>query len=156
MENSWRSSCEFPLPRKPFVSLPKKPKGAEWADPPTMITRLRYRSDGRGFLQEGYSQLFVIGADGGTPRQITTGDFNHGGGLCWLPDSSGIIFSANRNEDHELNPANSELYQVNLADREITAMTNRNGPDGDPALSSDGRHLGYTGYGRSASWESFE
>ena len=135
-----------PVSKKPFVTAPKKPKDAQWADPPTMITKLRYRSDGQGFLKDGHSQLFVISADGGTPRQITTGEFNHGGGLCWLPDGSGIIFSANRNDDLELNPANSELYQVNLVDREITAMTNRGGPDGGPELSSDGTHLGYTGY----------
>ncbi len=135
-----------PATKKPFISMPAKPSGATWADPPTMVTKLQYRSDGRGFLKEGYSQLFVMSADGGTPRQITSGNFNHGGSICWTPDSSAIIFSANRHPDHEFQPQNSELYRVDLADRKITALTDRNGPDGSPALSSDGRLLAYTGF----------
>ncbi|MCP4078728.1 MAG: S9 family peptidase, partial [Planctomycetaceae bacterium] len=83
-----------PATQKPFVAMPAKPAGATWAAPPKMITKLQYRSDGRGFLKEGYSQLFVMSADGGTPRQITSGNFNHGGNICWTPDSSAIIFSA--------------------------------------------------------------
>ena len=135
-----------PATQKPFVAMPPKPAGATWAAPPKMITKLQYRSDGRGFLKEGYSQLFVMSADGGTPRQITSGNFNHGGNICWTPDSSAIIFSANRHPDSEFQPQNSELYRVNLADRNITALTDRKGPDGSPALSSDGRLLAYTGF----------
>ncbi|MCP4461842.1 MAG: S9 family peptidase [Planctomycetaceae bacterium] len=135
-----------PATQKPFVAMPAKPAGATWAAPPKMITKLQYRSDGRGFLKEGYSQLFVMSADGGTPRQITSGNFNHGGNICWTPDSSAIIFSANRHPDSEFQPQNSELYRVNLADRNITALTDRKGPDSSPALSSDGRLLAYTGF----------
>ena len=135
-----------PAKKKPFVTLPSKPEGAKWAKPPTMVTRLRYRADGRGSLKEGHTHLFVLSADGGTPRQITDGDFNHGGTICWTPDSRSIIFSANRHPDHESQSQNSELYRVNLADRKITALTDRNGPDSNPALSSDGRLLAYTGF----------
>ncbi len=135
-----------PASKKPFVTLPAKPEGAKWAEAPTIITRLQYRADGRGFLKEGYSQLFVLSADGGSPRQITTGDFNHGGSICWTPDSQAIIFSANRHPDHEFQPQNSELYRVSLSDREIVALTDRNGPDGSPALSRDGKYLAYTGF----------
>lgn len=139
-------SMRVPASKKPFISMPSKPRGAEWADPPTMITKMRYRADGAGFLKEGYSQLFVMSADGGSPRQITSGDFNHGGNLCWLPDSSAIIFSANRHEDNEFQPNNSELYRVNLSDRSITALTDRVGPDGSPVLSRDGKVLAFTGF----------
>lgn len=135
-----------PATQKPFVAMPAKPAGATWATPPKMITKLQYRSDGRGFLKEGYSQIFVMSADGGTPRQITSGNFNHGGNICWTPDSSAIIFSANRHPDSEFQPQNSELYRVDLADRKITALTDRKGPDSSPALSSDGRLLAYTGF----------
>lgn len=135
-----------PASKKPFVSLPSKPEGATWAKPPTMVTRLRYRADGRGLLKEGYSQLFVLSADGGTPRQITQGDFNHGGKICWMPDGQSIIFSANRHPDYESQSQNSELYRVTLADRKITALTDRNGPDSNPVLTGDGRLLAYTGF----------
>ena len=135
-----------PASKKPFISLPKKPKGAQWATEPTMITRMRYRADGAGILEESYSHLFVMSAEGGSPRQITSGDFDHRGNICWTPDSSSIIFASNRHEDREFEPNNSELYQVNLADRSIVALTDRLGPDNSPAISDNGEHLAYTGH----------
>ena len=135
-----------PADKKPFISMPKKPKGAEWAETPNMITRMRYRSDGAGFLKEGFTHLFVLSADGGSPRQITQGDFRYGGQICWTPDSQSIILSANRHPDHEYQPNNSELYKINLADRSMVAMTDRIGPDSSPAISDDGKYLAYTGY----------
>lgn len=131
---------------KPFATLPKKPKGAQWADPPKMITKLRYRSDGSGFLPDKFSHLFVVSADGGTPRQLTTGDFNHSGTICWRNDSQEILISANRHEDHEYQPNNSEIYRVRLSDRSITAVTDRAGPDGSPAISDDGKTIAFVGY----------
>ena len=139
-------SMRVPATKKPFVTMPAKPKGAKWAEPPTMITRMRYRADGAGFLSEGYRQLFVMSADGGSPRQITTGDFNHGGNLCWTSDSSAIIFSANRHADSDFQPNNSEIYRVNLTDRVVTALTDRVGPDSSPVMSGDGKILAYTGF----------
>jgi acylaminoacyl-peptidase len=61
---------------KPFVILPQPPKGAEWAEPPVMIRSLNYRFDGKGYLKEGHHHLFVLPADGGTPRQLTSGPFD--------------------------------------------------------------------------------
>ncbi|QEG23553.1 S9 family peptidase [Mariniblastus fucicola] len=131
---------------KPFATLPAKPKGAKWADPPKMITKLRYRSDGAGFLPDKFSHLFVVSADGGSPRQLTTGDFNHNGTVAWTSDSKEILISANRHEDHEYQPNNSEIYRVRLADRSITAVTDRVGPDGSPAISDDGKTIAFVGY----------
>jgi len=33
-----------------------------------------------GLVQPGYSHVFVVPATGGTPKQITSGDYNHGAG----------------------------------------------------------------------------
>ena len=58
---------------RPFGELPKKPDGAEWAPEVRVINSLKYRADGqKGFLPAEYQQVFVIPADGGTPRQLTT------------------------------------------------------------------------------------
>ena len=131
---------------KPFATLPEKPKGAEWAEPPKMITKLRYRSDGSGFLPDTFSHLFVVSADGGSPRKLTTGDFNHNGTIAWTSDSKEILISANRHEDHEYQPNNSEIYRVRLSDRSVTAVTDRVGPDGSPAISDDGKTVAFVGY----------
>ena len=135
-----------PSTQAPFATLPSKPEGAQWAEPPQVIDRLRYRADGRGYLPRGFSHLFVVRSDGGTPRQLTSGDFNHGGTICWSKDDSKIIISANRRDDSEFQPRNSELYEVDVATKQIQAITERDGPDSNPVLSSNGRYLGYLGF----------
>ena len=58
----------------PFrIAMPKPPRGAEWTDLPRIVTRLDYRRDRIGYHPDGFRHLFVVTADGGTPRQITVG-----------------------------------------------------------------------------------
>ena len=138
-------SMRVPASKKTFVKLPTKPKGAKWADAPEMITKLKYRADGAGYLPEGYRQIFLVSAEGGTPRQLTFENFNHGGQLAWTADSKRIIFSGNLRKDAEYQPSNSELYALAIASRSVTPLTNRNGPDTSPTISPDGKWIAYTG-----------
>jgi len=125
---------------------PEKPEGAEWAPPVVVIDKLYYRADGRGYLEPGYTHVFVIPAEGGTPRQITSGDFNHGGQLAWSPDGQDIVLSANRNADWEYKPLNTDLWSVNVASGEMQQLTDRDGPDGSPSFAPDGSKIAYLGY----------
>ncbi len=131
---------------KPFVEPPARPEGAEWAAPPKVIDRLVYRADGEGYLRDGHSHLFVIPADGGAPRQLTDGPFDHGGRIAWTPDGAFVLVSANRHEDGEYDPRDTEVYEVALADGRVRALTTRHGPDGSPAVSPDGRRVAYLGF----------
>jgi acylaminoacyl-peptidase len=131
---------------KPFVEMPPKPEGAEWAKPPKTIRRMVYRTDENGYLEESHKQLFVAPADGGTPRQLTHGPFDNEGPFAWTPDGKAIIFSANRHDDWEYQPINSEIYEVTISDGSIKALTDRNGPDQSPTLSPDGRQIAYAGF----------
>ncbi len=131
---------------EPFVKMPKKPKDAEWAEPAKVIRKLQYRADGRGYLEDGFSQLFVLSADGGTPRQVTSGEFNHNGSPEWTPDGRSLIFSANRHDEWEFDTLNSEVYEVILETGEIKPLTDRQGPDGSPTISPDGNRIAYIGF----------
>lgn len=130
---------------EPFVKLPAKPEGAQWAEPARVITKLKYRSDGKGYLEDGFVHLFVLPADGGTPRQLTSGDFNHGGRPAWTPDGAALVFSANRNPDWEHQPQRSYLYRVSLENRQLKRLTNVAGPTFSPAVSKDNR-IAYVGF----------
>lgn len=146
-DGEWIAFTMFvPRSAKPFAKMPSKPNGAKWAKPAKVIQKLQYRADGRGYLKDGYLHLFVLSAEGGTPRQITSGDFNHGGPPAWSLDGKSLIFSANRHEGWEYDPINSEIHEVSLADGKITTLTDRKGPDGNPVLSPDGKKIAYLGF----------
>ncbi|MCZ6916014.1 MAG: S9 family peptidase [Gemmatimonadetes bacterium] len=131
----------------PFVKLPAKPEGAEWAEPARFIDQVQYRADGqRGFVEPGYSHLFVLPAEGGTPRQITSGAYNHGGTPSWTPDGESLVFSANRREDWQYDPLDSEVYVISVADGSLRQLTDRRGPDNSPIVSPDGRSIAYLGF----------
>jgi len=36
------------------IRMPEKPAGANWAPPPIVVTKLRWRQDGQGLVQPGY------------------------------------------------------------------------------------------------------
>ena len=130
---------------EPFAEMPAKPAGADWAPSAKAYDRLFYRADGAGFLPEGYSQLFVLPAEGGTPRQLTHGPYNQGGGARWTPEGESLVFSANRKVDWEYDARESEVYEMSVADGSLTQLTDRRGPDVSPIVSPDGSQIAYLG-----------
>jgi len=109
------------------VKLPKRPEGAKWAAPAVLVDRLAWRADGRGWLPKGYTHVFMIDAElGGTPRQVTSGDFSHNDPQ-WSADGKTIYLSAIRKPDAEYEFGDSEIYAANLKTLEIKALTDRTG-----------------------------
>ena len=136
------------VPAKPsvLVNPPPKPKGAVWAPHPRVETRLKHESDGSGYMEPGYSHIFVISADGGAPRRISNGDFHHNGSPQWSRDGKHLILSANRNADWEHDFRNSEIYAFDIKSKQVKTLTDRNGPDRSPAISPTTNKIAYTGY----------
>ena len=137
----------FVSEKPPVVAkLPEKPKGAKWAEPARITDRLKHEADGSGYMEPGFTHVFVIPADGGTPRQLTGDNYSHRGSLSFAPNGKDIYFSANRFEDWEYKFRNSEVYKVNVDTKEITALTSQDGPDHSPQVSPDGKTIAYLGY----------
>ncbi len=128
-----------------LVKAPKKPKGAQWAKAPRVTDRMRHERDGSGYIEPGFSHIFVVPSEGGSPRQVTSGNFHHRS-PTWTPNGISIIFNGNRNEDWEYDYRNSEIYSVNVISGEIKELTERNGPDGSPKVSPNGNLVAYLGY----------
>jgi acylaminoacyl-peptidase len=137
-----------------IANLPKAPEGAKWADPPKVYDRLVYRFNGRGYLKTGFLQRFVVSAEGGAPRQLTSGNLPYGGSqgvgsgsrAVWTPDGKYLLFSANVHPEYEYEPLNTEVYELSLADGTLKPLTTRKGPDSSPAISPDGQTIAYVGF----------
>ena len=130
----------------PLAEPPAMPEGATWAPPVKVIESIYYRGDGEGYLKTGNTQLFVLAAEGGTPQQLTHGDYDHNGPLAWSRNGDKIIFAANRQEQWQFDPVEAELWSVDVATGDLQALTDRNGPDFAPTLSPDGTKIAYLGF----------
>ncbi|MDT0594979.1 S9 family peptidase [Glaciecola petra] len=128
---------------KPFkVSMPNKPKGAKWAESFQYITKARYQADGRGVLEPLYTHIFVVPAEGGTARQLSSGNYHHRGPLSWGATSEKIYFSANRSDDWEYTPGTAHIFSVSL-NGEITQLTSAPGRQASPVVSPNGQLIAY-------------
>ena len=136
---------KIPQSNPVLVKPPKKPKGSTWAKPPRVTTRLKYESDGSGYIEPGFTHLFIISADGGTARQISSGNFNFGNPQ-WAHDGKSLFFSSNLNVNWEYETRNSEIYSIVINNGKITTLTNRNGPDYGLVISPNGKQIAYFGY----------
>ncbi|MGH9321092.1 MAG: S9 family peptidase, partial [Vicinamibacteria bacterium] len=130
------------------IDLPPAPEGAKWTEVPRIVERLDYRQDRIGFIEDGYQHLFLVTASGGTPRQLTDGDFDDGRNspISFTPDGREILFTGLRQPDWEYAWRETEIYAVRVEDGSVRQVTDRKGPDSDPSVSPDGRFVAYTGY----------
>lgn len=143
----WLAFSMFTPERKAApVNLPGKPAQASWAEAPIFIDDMNYRADGRGYLSPGYSQIYMVSAQGGSAIQLTEGEFNHGGALSWQQDGKALFFSANRYEDWKSQPLNTELFKLDIESRKLTQLTDRFGPDANPQVSPNGQRIAFVGF----------
>jgi dipeptidyl aminopeptidase/acylaminoacyl peptidase len=135
------------------ITMPAAPAGAKWTAAPRLVETLHYRQDQVGFLEDGATHLFVVAADGGASRQLTSGKWSLGAGelrapvtMDWTPDSKSVIVVANRNADADRQREQSQLLIVDAVTGAIKDVVAKPGLWGRPAVSPDGRMLAFTGY----------
>ena len=151
-------SMFVPEKNKWDISMPQAPPGAKWSAPPRIVDTLHYRQDQVGMLDHGFMHLFVVTADGGTPKQLTSGKWSVGSGelrvaatIDWTPDSKSIVFNADRNPQADLKGGQmpretSQLYLVEVATGTIHDLVTRPGAWSKPVVSPDGRLVALAGF----------
>jgi acylaminoacyl-peptidase len=128
------------------------PAGATWSPPPKYTDQLVFRFNGVGEVPPGFMHAFVVRADGGAARQVTSGDFHHGGtsfgggSIAWTPDGADLVLASRRGDNPEFNSRETDLWAFAVKDGKARRLTDRFGPDQSPAVSPDGKLIAYTGY----------
>ncbi len=140
-------TMRLPYDKDPLsVKLPRRPRGADWARGATLVDRLSWAQDGQGPVAPGFTHVFTVDATtGGTPRQITSDNFNHTA-PAWSADGKTLYLSGIRKPDAEYLRNDSEIYAFAIAGGEPRVLTDRKGPDGNPSVSPDGKWIAYTGF----------
>jgi dipeptidyl aminopeptidase/acylaminoacyl peptidase len=97
------------------VDDPRSPEGREQlrrAPVARVVRRLDYKHDGRGYVDGRHHHLFVVAAEGGEARQLTSGAWDVSE-YDWSPDSTRLIVSGNAEPGADLQ-RELNLYMVDL------------------------------------------
>jgi dipeptidyl aminopeptidase/acylaminoacyl peptidase len=148
--------------RLAFVARAPKTKEEKDADAKrpkdvTVVTTLRYKFNGVGFVDPRPRQIWTVAVDGseaggaanhapGLPlaaQQVTRGEYNCAN-PAWSPCGAMIAFSSSRDPDWEQNSI-SDLWYVRVTDGEIVKLTRSRGSAANPAWSPDGKWVAYYG-----------
>lgn len=147
------------------IDMPAAPSGAKWTQAPKYVTDLHYRADRRGFTRTGFTHLFVVPADGGTPRALTSGEWNVGarfdalqGGVSYdfSPDGNTLFVVGFNEPNADMNYRSSHIYAVDVRGGSLRRLTTQDGQWNGIALSPDGRRIAYHGTSAKASYAAEE
>src|SRR5881394_1655295 len=133
------------------ISMPAAPEGGKWTPAPRVVDRLHYRRDRTGYVEQGTTRIFLVPAEGGTPRQLTTGDYGTselagGPNYDWTPDGRTIVFDGLRDSDFDYRYRESYLYAVDVQSGATRALVTKKRGWTNPVVSPDGRTVAFTGH----------
>ena len=154
-DGKWISFTSFVAkPSEWAIEMPAPPPNAKWTAAPRVADRLHYRADRRGYTDPGFTHLFLVPADGGSPRQLTQGDWSVGaafdgmvlgGAHSWTPDGKTILFDGFAEPGSDKNFRETNIYTVDVAGGAIKKLTTTKGSWMQPKVSPDGKMVAYAG-----------
>jgi dipeptidyl aminopeptidase/acylaminoacyl peptidase len=133
--------------RLAYVSAVPGPETAAMAGDPVVITRYIYKPDyGEGttrFHDARRRHIFLVDADGGASRALTSGDHEEHS-IDWSPDGTEVLCVSNREPDPDLF-YNPDLFAVRVADGHLRRITATESAEYRPRFSPDGRTILFLG-----------
>ena len=136
------------------IDMPAAPTGSRWTQAPKYVTDLHYRQDRSGFTRSGYIHLYVVPAEGGTPRALTSGEWDLGARFDalqgtvhwdWAPDGRTVYAVGYKETNSDMNYRDAHVYAVDVASGAVKRLTTQEGTWQALAVSPDGRRIAYNG-----------
>jgi dipeptidyl aminopeptidase/acylaminoacyl peptidase len=109
------------------------------------ITRLRYKSDGVGFLPQERTHLWIVDAGSGTAIQLTEGDVHDEVWASWSPDGTHIVYVSNTSDEPDRDIHADEIFVIPAAGGEARRIDTFTGSKSSPVYSPDGGWIAFTG-----------
>jgi TolB protein len=103
------------------------------------------------------ADLFVMNIDGSEVKQLTSND-NYEDAPTWSPDGKKILFSKDLkavNETSSHVTSNGEIFIMDVDGTNEKRLTNRDGFDGGPQFSPDGKQIAFYGKTADGNYEIF-
>lgn len=132
-----------PLPDERTQKARKEREESGASTPPRVVTRMLYRLDGAGFLDER-QHIWVCDAEAGEAQQITHGDCDDNA-PTWDPTGDRVAFLSNRSERPERTPYEVDVWLVDADGGTPERVATPVGPKEGLSWSPDGSLLAYTG-----------
>jgi dipeptidyl aminopeptidase/acylaminoacyl peptidase len=139
------------------IDMPAAPTGSKWTQAPKYITELHYKQDRRGFTRSGYVHVYMVPADGGTPRALTSGEWDVGArfdalqtGVSWdwAPDGRTVYAVGFKEANSDMNYRDSYIYSIDVASGAVKRLTSQDGTWSALSVSPDGRRIAYNGHAK--------
>lgn len=112
---------------------------------PRVVTGMRNRFDGLGWLDDRRSHVFVVDIDGDDPQQITDGDWNDSD-PAWSPDGALIAFASDRSSSRA-DKERKDIWVTTAKGRgKPKRLTRGLGTTGSPLFSPDGSRIAFVGH----------
>lgn len=132
-------------------SLPKPEGGDKCAEEEKsdvrVVTEIRYKLNGKGFLPKGRAQIFVLDVESKEIKQVTSGPYD-----CrepeWSPDGKSVAFVSARYEGHEFSSVR-DIYVVPAGGGAMVKLTRTDAVLGSPSYSPDGKWIACYGHDNS-------
>jgi dipeptidyl aminopeptidase/acylaminoacyl peptidase len=154
-DGKWVGFTMFvPKAAKWDIDLPAPPEGANWTPAPRYVDRLHFRQDREGFQRSGLVHLFVIPADGGTPRDLTPGEWSvgvrfdglvNGANWSWRADGKTIVVDGLNDADADFRFNESNIFTVDINSGAARGLTPAKGTWTSPLFSPDGSQIAFVG-----------
>jgi dipeptidyl aminopeptidase/acylaminoacyl peptidase len=108
-------------------------------------THIDYKFNDTGWFDDKRSHLWVVDANGGSAKQITSGDDWNDTDPRWSPDSTRIAFVSDRTGREYDEGHNKDVWVIPADSGPLTKISDHEFEDTQPRWSPDGRQIAFTG-----------